>query len=542
MKKLHKIILILIILFGSFLRIWELSNIPPGVIPDEADTGYSAYSILHTGLSQYGTFNPLAIEEASGGSHPPLYTYSLIPLVKFFGLNIFIERLPSVIFGILTIPIFFLVTQKLFKNINISLLSTFLLSVNPWAIAISRQGLLEAIAVFFVTLGILLFLHADKGKKYYILSAIVLGLSLFSYDAPKVFLPLFLIPLTIYKAKTIKLSKKNISIFLVIFGLFYMLIIKGLIFDGNTKDLELVARSESSISMTVDSERYYTNGPRVLSEIFHNKLSVYLDNFLTSYFSIFSINQFFLNGTGNFIHSVGPHGLFHTFELPFFFIGIYLVLMKKPKEAFFLLLWLLLGSVPGGITEVNNPFRSTLLLPVPIIFSSFAIVWFFTYLNRLRPLVRRLTKSTLIIIASIFISSYLYTYFYDFPVYASKWWRHEENEALRFAYQNKDKYDHVFVTNRIENTYAFLFLTDPERFQDAHNKNEKYRDVNVIKIDNIYFGSFTGDRDKIASLSSYFPDNSLIIANEEITLDSKPLKEFKKLKEIEVIYRAFEVK
>ena len=57
-------LLLLILLLALFLRFWQLGEIPSGIHMDEADTGYSAYSILKTGLSQYGTFNLLALEES----------------------------------------------------------------------------------------------------------------------------------------------------------------------------------------------------------------------------------------------------------------------------------------------------------------------------------------------------------------------------------------------------------------------------------------------------------------------------------------------
>ena len=60
--------LIVIVLLASFLRLWQLGEIPSGIHADEADTGYSAYSILKTGKTQYADFNPLMFTEENGGS------------------------------------------------------------------------------------------------------------------------------------------------------------------------------------------------------------------------------------------------------------------------------------------------------------------------------------------------------------------------------------------------------------------------------------------------------------------------------------------
>lgn len=535
MKRFRNHILLGILLIASFLRLYQLDQIPPGILPDEADMGYSAYSILHTGLSQYGTFNPLAIQEWSGGSHPPAYTYVLIPLFKFFGMNIFMDRLPSAIFGIGLVAVVFYIVKHLFKRIEIAYLAALLTALNPWAMQLSRQGLLESIAVFFVALGILFFLWSEKNSKFYILSAISFGISLFSYDAPKIFLPLFIPVLLLYRYKTTYFDKKSIVQFLLIFGVFYALIIKGLLFDGNTKDFMLVRSSTADL---VNMERTLTNAPLSISSIFHNKLSVTIDRFFVNYFRMFTMNAMFFNGTGNFIHSIGPHGQFHTYTLPFFFIGIYQLLKSKKKEGLLLFGWLLLGPVPGAITDMNNPFRSSLLLPVPIILSSFGIFWFFTYIKQWKSLLRFGAISVILITASVHIISYLVTYFYDFPVYGSAWWRHEENKALEFAHSQRNNYQSIFVTDNLENNYAFAFAIDPKEFQKSYMKKEQYNGVEYVKLNNIYFGKF--DHDHTASISAYYPPNSLIIVKGNHHGDEKSIKDFYKLKTVEVLFRAIE--
>ena len=44
-----KTLLVVIILLASFLRLYNLANVPPHLTPDEASLGYNAYSILKTG-------------------------------------------------------------------------------------------------------------------------------------------------------------------------------------------------------------------------------------------------------------------------------------------------------------------------------------------------------------------------------------------------------------------------------------------------------------------------------------------------------------
>src|SRR5579859_5044425 len=112
MKLLQKkwVIILLILLVATFLRIYNLSSNPPGLTPDEASLGYNAYSILKTGRDEYGTLLPV-IFKSFGDYKPGLYVYLAIPSVATFGLNEFAVRLPSVIGGVMTVYLVYLITK-----------------------------------------------------------------------------------------------------------------------------------------------------------------------------------------------------------------------------------------------------------------------------------------------------------------------------------------------------------------------------------------------------------------------------------------------
>lgn len=535
-------ILIAIVLLAVFLRFWQLGDIPPGVHADEADTGYSAYSILKTGLDPHGEFNILALSDSNtGGTHPPVYTYLLIPLVKFFGLNIFVERLPSAILGSLTILLAFLLANKLFKSNAVSNIVALLLALNPWAIHISRQGLLEAESLFFVLLGVVLFLYSDKKKYFLILSAFSFGLSLYAYDAPKIFLPPFLLLLLYFYRAIVFKAKAFFITFILIFSIFYISMLQLTFLKGDIKDY---SRSSifSNIAQGVDSERFLTNAPLWLSSIFHNKLSVSLKKFETSYASVFSTNWFFVNGSRNLQHAVGNHGQFFLFELPFFFIGIYLVFRKNFKLGIFLLGWILIGALPGGLTNGNYAYRSVHILPIPIVFSSISIVWFWELLSKKRSLKNLAIKLVILTIMTTYVSSYLVTYFFDYPVYASEYWNKEQNDAIKFVSEKKNDYKTIFVDGGepwvIE--YAFFNKIDPRFYQSAYKNIKTFNGKKVMQISNIYFGIF--QLEYANSLSEFFPKDSMIVTN-AINFPKNPYsKSFKDPGKVRDIFKIFEVK
>jgi hypothetical protein len=121
------VLLFLITLAAAYLRLANLGV--PSFWVDELDFVDAAKSMLRVG-------EPLL---DSGYPYPraPLQTYSLMASFKLFGVSEFSSRLPSAIFGILSIPLLFIIGRGLF-NERVGLLSALFLTVSPFAIGWSR--------------------------------------------------------------------------------------------------------------------------------------------------------------------------------------------------------------------------------------------------------------------------------------------------------------------------------------------------------------------------------------------------------------------
>lgn len=538
----RKLFLLLIIILAFALRFYQLDKIPSGVHADEADTAYSAYSILNTGLTQYGDFNPLAFTEFNVGTHPPVYTYVLIPLTYLFGMNIFVERLPSAIAGVGLVLVFYFLLKNIFKSEKVALTGTLLIAINPWAIHMSRQGLLESLSLFFVVSGITLFLYAKAGKQF-MLSAALFGLSLHTYDAPKVILPILILGLIVYRWKFLMKNKKGLFTFLLVFLLFFSLMLSVLL-NGQIRDYESVSvLGRPEISEIVDNERYLTNAPLWLSSIFHNKLTVTLSTLTTNYVKVFSVNWMFKNGDGNLQQAIGNYGQYFLFELPFFFLGIFSIFKTKIKAGWLLLFWMLIAPIPGAITNTGNfPYRAILLLPVPIAFSAYGLVSFWEMLKK-KTVLNVFSKFALIVVSLMFILGYLYTYFFDYPVYASERWAKQQNEAIKYAITEKSKYDNIYLDGGRDwlMMYGFFTKKDPSVFQKNYKDKIDYKGTEFVKIDNFYFGSIS-EIEKCKKLSFCFPKNSLIITSGNNFKNEKPEKSFYDPGNVRIIFNAFVTK
>src|SRR5687767_4280000 len=110
-----KIILIVIVLIAIFLRTYQFDKTPPGFNADEASMGYNAYSLIKTGADEWGERFPVAFKSYSD-YRSGLYTYFTIPFVVVMGLNEWAVRLPSIIAGVISVILIYLLVKLIFKN------------------------------------------------------------------------------------------------------------------------------------------------------------------------------------------------------------------------------------------------------------------------------------------------------------------------------------------------------------------------------------------------------------------------------------------
>lgn len=95
-RKYTYIFLILITIFGLFLRVYQIDKVPLGLNWDEANVGYNAYSLFKTGKDEYGKPWPLLIE-SFGDYKTGIYSWLLAPILSFADLNVKTIRLPNTI-------------------------------------------------------------------------------------------------------------------------------------------------------------------------------------------------------------------------------------------------------------------------------------------------------------------------------------------------------------------------------------------------------------------------------------------------------------
>jgi len=213
--KNKKLILIFILFLAAFLRLYRLSEIPPGFHVDEVRFGYNAYSLMKIGKDENGNFLPLYVD-SFGDQCPAGYFYLTIPAIKFFGLNEFATRFPSAFFGILAVLLTYFLVKEIFKNSStanrLALISAMLLTISPWHIVISRATSEASVALSLILGGGCLFLRALKKQSWsdLLFSFLLFFISYFFYHTPRVFVPLLVFGIIVFSWQKLKNQKTKL--------------------------------------------------------------------------------------------------------------------------------------------------------------------------------------------------------------------------------------------------------------------------------------------------------------------------------------------
>ncbi len=541
LRKKSTLFLLAILIVAGFLRFYNLSTNPPGIHADEADSGYNAYSILKTGRDFYGNFLPLQIVGFAQNYRTPLSTYITIPFVAVFGLAPLSVRMPTALLGIAFVYLIYLFSKRIFDSEWISIIAAFLAAVNPWAVHISRPYADHILALDFVILALVLVINKSKNYWPYIFSGIFLGLSLFSYHAPKIFLPLFLPFLLIYLIKKGDVPKKFLLISILVFVLFYTLVLGSSFFgQGGQEYKNVTAINKDVAQKIVDKERRVTNAPLAASGIFHNKPLFYFKELARNTGKFISINYLFLDGESNLTAWVGDRGLFYLVELPLLLIGLYFLFTKKRQLFWFFFFWFVAAIIPGAITrDQMYTYRGIYLLPLMLMIIAFGIYSAFNGVFNKKKTIFIFVLGAIYLLSII---SYYFHYFYDYPVYSRAWWAAEDHEAINYIIQNQHKYEKFFSDggNDWVLLYAFDTNYDPVLFEKALKNPVKISNRQFVKIDNLYVGSIHPRKGE--TLESVFPKNSLYLGRPGQFNDAKPLREILSKEDWGTVYKIFEIK
>lgn len=462
-------LLIPILVLAAALRFYQLGRVPSGFVNDEAAFGYNAYSLLKTGRDEFGQIFPI-IFHSFGEGKLPVYIYMTIPSVLVFGLSEFAVRLPSALFGTLTVWLVYELVSRFKKSSAWPLLSALVLATLPWHIHFSRAAFEANVALFFVTLGT--WLWFSKRWRLSLLAFIVAALT---YNAARIFLPLWVIYLFWQ-------NRRKVILWFFIPWLMLFFIKPELNRFGNIG----IFNPQSGVGQRLEQKYAETRYlPLWLTRALHNKPVEYSLDFFRRYSSHFSPEFLFFSGDPiRPRYRVPDTGQLLYVELPFLLIGLYALVRRRQ---WWLLWWLLFAPLPAALTfETPSAIRSLFMIVPLSLAVGLGVSLVLEKWKKFRPL-----------LALIFIFNlvyYLDAYFVHAPVHQPYEWQGGYKTLVQTVNRLMPDYQRAEITDSRGTAYIyFLFYNayDPVSWQQqsksALTDPDKFGFTSINHLDNLFF-------------------------------------------------------
>lgn len=485
--RINNWLFVIIIVITILLRFWKLAEIPPSLSHDEVAIGYNAWSILQTGKDEYGTNFPILFRSFDDYKLPG-YIYFTAISERIFGLNEFAVRFCSAFLGSLTVLVFYFLIKEILGSLNktqdveiIALISTLFLAISPWHINFSRAAFESNGSLFFIVLGVFFLFKSINNIRFILLSAISFVISLYFYYTARIIVPFVVLPfLIIYHKEFIK-EKKWIIISFLLASILLLPLISQMFTTGLSRVNQVSIFQDKSLTNPY-SEAIVRNNNSIYAKIFYNRRLAYLQEFCDNYLKNFAFDFYFTNGTG-------VQGLLYLWEIPFFFLGIYILCKEKEKCKWIILIWFLTVPLTGGLTVGQpNALRTLANVPITAFFSAIGFWYIIKILKTKKYLLIYLSFSSGIVI--FFFMRFLILYFdYSSNLSALNWGDGHKQMAV-FVKENKNVYKNIYITGDFWRPYIYmLFYMEypPNLYQKSGSWN---------KFSNLVFGQAAWDKEQ----------------------------------------------
>lgn len=396
-KSKKYILLFLIVALGFFLRSYNIENTPPGVYRDEAFNGVDALNAITHG--QWHWFY-----EANNGREGLLINMTAVCFM-LFGVSVLSLKLPSIIFGTLTILGTYLLTKELYKKERFALISAFLVATAFWAINFSRISFRANMLPTVLVFSFYFLFRGLRTKKWldFATGGLIFGLGVHTYTAFGI-APLILIFMFAILIISRKEFLKEYWKLIFVFAIFAIIVATPMLYTFYHHP-EYVQSRISQISIL---------NPKINQGDFFK--------FFSNNFNV-SLAKYNFCPDQNWRHNFPPYpildpiagisfifGLIYVFGKLIYLIGIRLYRREcgQHLESYALLIsWFFIMLIPEFMTFDCNPhaLRSIGTLPPVFVLATFIFEYFFQESDR-RPFVFKKIIFSLIVIMIIAIGTF----------------------------------------------------------------------------------------------------------------------------------------
>jgi hypothetical protein len=327
-----------------------------------------------------------------------------------------------------------------------ALLGAFWLAINPWHVYFSRGNFETLVALFFVLVGLYLFLRGITRKSYssFYLSLISFALSVWTYHAERVYVPLLVLALAVVKRKEVAhmlgQSKRSILISTAIISLFAIPFFYILFFTPAA-----TRAAHTSLLRDFHLTLHEGNYANIKELIFDNDVFLVSRHFLGKYFNYLEVDYLFGNGLKLTPSQYPGMGLFYIVNLPIFALGVYSLIFHKNKilKNIALILFIL-GPIPASLTlDEQHSLRALTWLP----FWGVAFTAGVERFIEMRLALKKLLAGIYVVLLCINIIYFADMYFRQFPYFYAELWLYGYKQAALVGCAEKEKYEEVMISD-----------------------------------------------------------------------------------------------
>lgn len=489
--------LILILIIAAFLRFWHLNNVPPSASMDETSIGYNAYSVLKTGLDEYGSF-PLISQRGYDDWRRSTYLFFTIPFIALLNLNVIAIRLPAAIMSVISVYAVYRIVLLLFNPRSklaeyTALATAFLMAISPWHVYISRLGHESNAYLSFFIFGTLFFLLWLKEKKKLFLSLLFFTLALVSYYSGQATVPLFgLGILFIYRKQIISIIYKDKKNLVILF--MYILILIPVLWSVFNPAALIRFQGTSTFTSEAHPDIYSDMVMKrnqaaasydLIGTFIYNRRFYPVKVFIDGYLSHFNPQWLFFNsGADQF--KIPNLGFLYIWEIPLLLFGIVVFIFRNDwskENKILIFLWFFIAPIPAAIaTQAPHGLRTNLSLVTWQIFAAIGTVYLIGYLKKFKYIV----LPFLIIVISLSLYSLYQNYFYVFPKEQSESFDYALSKAIPYVLTLEDKYSNIVFANNNNLSQSYMLYLyyskyDPRLYQsEGGTKSGGYAETHHI--------------------------------------------------------------
>lgn len=457
MAKLTVITLLLIVILGAVLRLYQFTTNPPGLYVDETSIAYNAYSINMTGQDEWGDTEPLLFK-SFGDYKLPLFIYMVALSERLFGLTTFAVRFPSALAGILTLVATFFAAAELARLIKnkyphnrlvanpylLASLSAFLVAISPWHLQFSRAGFEANIALTFHCFGTMFFLLAVRKNIWLLVPALLCFVgSVYTYHSAAVSAPLILGTLIVLFYKQLLLNWKKVAVAFIVASIAVLPYLPSYVLSAHGR-----------VRFNTESVLHMPGNPA--------------QNFINNYVANFSGDFLFFKGDQDGRHSVKKIGELYLWQFPAVLAGLYFLIKYRSKTSVILIVWLLVAALPPSLTRVSpHALRGLLGVLAWQKVSALGAIFLLLFL-------RRRLRFLVIPVVLYFFALYVHLYHVHYPVAYAADWQDGQKQTIDYLKTVEKNYDQIFIMRDLYPVYLLWYLPyDPVKLHQSNHNTDR---------------------------------------------------------------------